>query len=203
MNKPSPLILVGVVLLGGLLAYQVTWPKLHTNLEQKQALQTEIASLQADASSLPTEQARATRLNQEMDALKATLPSQEELPDIIDTLRYSATALGLTSKSLARSTHPSTLAGVNAIDFDMDLTGSYPRVQAFVSTLAALKRAYTTRSITISGAADGKVNALLHLTTYWRDEAAKPPVATTPTDGSVPTSGGPTPPSTTPSGGQP
>lgn len=183
MSKPSPLIPFAVMLLGGLLAYQVTWPKLHHALEAKQALQTEIVTLQADADSLPTEQARTTRLNSEMDALRATLPSAEELPDIIDTLRYSATTLGLGSKTLSRSTHPSTLPDVNAIDIDMDLIGSYPRVQAFVSTLAALKRAYTTRTITIASAANGEVNATVHLTTYWRDNTVKPtaPVTTTPT----------------------
>lgn len=196
MSKPSPLIPIGLGLAGVLMAFKVAWPQLAGAMTERQNLQQEIAVLSTDAAAFSTEQTRAEQLKKSYDALQATLPSQEELPLVIGTLNETARVLGLTSQQISRTAHPSTLPGVNALDLDLDVTGSYPRLQAMISTLANLKRAYTTRGITISAAADGTVTSTIKLTTYWRDDqTAAAPVAPSPTLS-------PTSPTTVP-GGQP
>lgn len=191
MNKPSPLIPIGLGLLSVLLAVKITWPQLNQAITDRQVLQQDIEALKTDAAALSAEKARAENLKKSYEALQATLPSQEELPQVIGTLNETARVLGLQSHQISRSTHPSTLPGVNALDLDLDITGSYPRIQAYVGTLANLKRAYTTRGITISAAADGTVTSSLKLTTYWRDEQAalNPTPEVTPLT-TIPTTGG-------------
>ncbi|AFD27448.1 type 4a pilus biogenesis protein PilO [Deinococcus gobiensis] len=186
MNNPAlPAVLVILVGLG--LAAKVTWPGLQEALRTKAALTEEISTLETKVASLPTEQARAKSLQQEAETLKASLPDDESLPKVLETLTDTARALGVTSGKLSRSVRASDIAGISAVDLDMDLNGTYARTQAYIETLAQLPRAYTVRSLSLAAGENGKVISSLKLTTYKRDSVATTP-AVTPTPGVTPAS---------------
>lgn len=184
MNNPAlPTVLVILVGLG--LAGKVTWPGLQETLRTKTALTEEIATLETKVAALPTEQARAKALQQEAETLKASLPDDESLPKVLETLTDTARALGVTSGKLGRSVRASDITGISAVDLDMDLKGTYARTQAYIETLAQLPRAYTVRSLTLAAAENGNVATSLKLTTYKRDNRDAAP-ATTPPPGVTP-----------------
>jgi type IV pilus assembly protein PilO len=179
-------------LFGLLLAAQYTSPQVRVARAEQTRLEGEIARLAADAAALPTERARALTLAETYTTLQAGLPDDEQLPDVLDTLQAAAQRLGLATGKLSRSVRASDVAGVTAVDLDLEVRGSYARTQALVQTLAALPRAYTTRGIALTAKDGGQVTGTLKLTTYKRERTPLPAPSSDPsaspaaTPGSVP-----------------
>ncbi|GGR32694.1 type 4a pilus biogenesis protein PilO [Deinococcus ruber] len=196
MNLKPFYPMLGVLLLGGLLAYKVTAPPLQDALTTRSTLQDDIATLEQTVQTLPAETVRHERLQQDYAALKARLPDTEHLPGVLRTLSDTARALNVRADKIDRSVRPSSIPGVTAVDLDVSLVGTYARTQAYIQTLARLPRAYTTRSVTFSAGDHGLVTGSLKLTTYTRDNttpAATPATGTTPpSTGTMPLSPSPT-----------
>ncbi|MCD0156058.1 type 4a pilus biogenesis protein PilO [Deinococcus sp. 6GRE01] len=182
MNQKALLPAVAVSLLGVLGVVKWSWPMVQTARAEQTRLQSEIDRLTADAAALPAEQVRAAELSRADAELQQSLPDSEELPRVLDTLQLAAQRLGITTGKLSRTVRVSDIAGVNAVDLDLDISGTYARTQAYVQTIAALPRAFTARGISLSAGDDGQVTGSLKLTTYTRDSTpVKAPTPTTPT----------------------
>ena len=204
--KNSLLPTLGIIVLGALIAAKVTAPPYQAAMTQKQQLQAENNALNMTISARPAEEDRHAKLRQAYADMQLTLPDTEKLPEILETLNLTARRLGLSEpRQIDRTARASPLPGVTALDFNLSVSGTYARVQAFVQTLARLPRAYTLNSVTITSASDGTVTSTLGLTTYRRDAAptpAAPAPATSATPDAMPTSRPDTPPTpASPSGG--
>lgn len=196
MNQKALVPAVAVSLLGVLGVVKGTWPMVQTARTEQARLRSEIERFTADAAALPAEQTREATLLREDAELQQSLPDSEELPRVLDTLQLAAQRLGVTTGKLSRSVRVSEIAGVTAVDLDLDISGTYARTQAYVQTIAALPRAFTARGISLSAGKDGQVTGSLKLTTYTRDSTpvkAAPPTTTptTPTTPPTPTGGTP------------
>ena len=178
MNQKALAPAIAVSLLGILGALKWSWPMVQTARTEQARLRSEIDRLSADAAALPAEQAREAELRRTDAELQQSLPDSEELPRVLDTLQLAAQRLGVTTGKLSRNVRVSDVAGVTAVDLDLDITGTYARTQAYVQTIAALPRAFTARGISLTAGDDGQVTGSLKLTTYTRD--GTPAKATTP-----------------------
>lgn len=185
-EKPNYLPAAAVLALGFLLAAKVTFPPVTQGRTQIQTLRADVAALQADVDTRPAETSRNVRLQTEFDALKDNLPDDEDLPEVLATLRRAAQALNINAPSLSRTVRASEVPGVAAVDLEMKIEGTYARTQALVQTVARLPRAYTLRGINLSAQGpNGEVGGTLRLTTYKRE--ALPPTPPAQVSGGMPT----------------
>lgn len=152
-----------------LLAAKVTLPPLTAARAQQQSLQQNILSLRQDAAQLPAERQRQRQLTGELNALKNSLPDNEDLPQILSTINEAAKRLSLTTGRVTRSARDSEIPGITAVDFELNISGSYARLQALVQTIARLPRAFTSKQILVSATNNpGIVTSTLKLTAYKR-----------------------------------
>lgn len=179
------------LLLGLGVAARVTLPNAQNRAAERADAQTRVTALEAEVSQLPTERARETALKADHARLQATLPDAEALPSVLNTFSSAARALNVQLGPIKRTVKASTVPGVTAVDLEVALTGTYPRVQALVQTLGQLDRAYTTQGVTVGVDDAALVKAALKVTTYTRDATppaapAQPVASVTPTTGATP-----------------
>ena len=91
------------------------------------------------AKSLPELQEQIQRLEKQYDMLKAQLPDDREIPDLIDQVSEIADQSGLSVKQLApkeiveRQDHAS-------MDIDLSLQGTYEQLSHFLDSISNIKR---------------------------------------------------------------
>lgn len=177
LNQKDLLRVLATTLLGGLLTFQLLVPGLKAATAERTSLQKEMATLQHDVASMPAEQERKGRLEKEYETLRLSLPDNEALDEVLADLQDAARALNVQTGRISRSVQPSDIAGVTAVNLEVQLSGTYPRIQAFVQTLSRLPRAYTAQGINLSAgtSGSGSVDGTLKLTTYTRDKTPPPP----------------------------
>lgn len=184
LQKQDMLSAIGIILIGTLLAAKLLLPGLQAAQAKQVSLNTEIATLQQDVASRPAEEARAKKLQADYEKLRNSLPDNEGFDEVLSDLQEAARLLSVTTGRISRSVQPSTIEGVTAVNLEIQIAGSYPRVQAFVQTISNLPRAYTTQGITLNGSAGGGVDGTLKLTTYKRDTTpVTAPTSVAPTGG--------------------
>lgn len=177
LNREGLLTPLATTLVGGLLTFQLLVPGLKAASAERTGLQEQIATLQQDVASMPAEQARKAKLEKEYETLRLSLPDNEALDEVLADLQDAASALNVQTGRISRSVQPSDIAGVTAVNLEVQLSGTYPRIQAFVQTLSRLPRAYTAQGINLSAGTSGSgvVGGTLKLTTYTRDKTPPPP----------------------------
>lgn len=177
LNREGLLTPLATTLVGGLLTFQLLVPGLQAASAERTGLQEQIATLQQDVASMPAEQARKAKLEKEYETLRLSLPDNEALDEVLADLQDAASALNVQTGRISRSVQPSDIAGVTAVNLEVQLSGTYPRIQAFVQTLSRLPRAYTAQGINLSAGTSGSgvVGGTLKLTTYTRDKTPPPP----------------------------
>lgn len=177
LNREGLLTPLATTLVGGLLTFQLFVPGLKAASAERTGLQEQIATLQQDVASMPAEQARKAKLEKEYETLRLSLPDNEALDEVLADLQDAASALNVQTGRISRSVQPSDIAGVTAVNLEVQLSGTYPRIQAFVQTLSRLPRAYTAQGINLSAGTSGSgvVGGTLKLTTYTRDKTPPPP----------------------------
>ncbi len=189
MKQKSNVIPALAILLTGLLVMaKGVIPPVTTALDQRRTLRTQVQALEADVANLPVEQQRQTKLLAELEEFKASLPDDEQLPKVLDTLNEAARLIGVRTPNVARAVRTSEVPGVLAVDLELKVDGTYAKTQALVQTIARLPRAYTARSITLTAADEpGTVGGALRLTTYKRDTQPPPaPPSEAPTPSAMP-----------------
>ena len=196
LQRKDLMIAGGTTLVGGLLVMQLLLPGLRQAQQERQTLEGEIVQLQATVASLPSEQERERRLKAEYEGLRLSLPDNEAFDEVLADLQDAANALGVQTGRISRTVQPSDIAGVSAVKLDMQVSGTYARIQALIQTIARLPRAYTAEGINLNAAESGTVGGSLKLTTYKRESAtptAKPTPATPTENAATPPASGGTP----------
>lgn len=188
MQRQDLLSAAGITVIGILLGVKLLLPGIQAAQAKQASLNTEIATLQRDVASRPAEEARAQKLQADYEKLRNGLPDNEGFDEVLADLQEAARLLSVTTGRISRSVQASTIQGVTAVNLDIQVEGTYPRVQALIQTISHLPRAYRTQGITLTGSKEGTVRGTLKLTTYKRDipNKAESTPATTPSTSPLP-----------------
>lgn len=119
---------------------------------QEQTLQTQVAAGNAKVAALKREALNTPALEAMSHQLSAAVPSTADIFNYITSLQNAATAAGVTVNTLS-PTQPSATTGqsFSTIAVQMDVTGTYDQILAFIKGLYGLPRLTSIESVAING----------------------------------------------------
>jgi Tfp pilus assembly protein PilO len=104
----------------------------------------------------------------ELAKVDSALPTDPSVPSLFNYLQVAASQAGLilTEISPFSVADSSALAGLKEIGFNVKISGTYPSVKSFISTLERSARMIEVESISLSSSEEGSFNFDLGLKTF-------------------------------------
>ena len=132
--------------------------------QQAQSLQTKVAALEVLQKQIPADKAALQKLD-------AAMPTSPDLRDVLNQLHSIASADGVDlttfspgqpkSSSTSGAASSASGAGPQSLTLSMSVSGPYPSLMSFVTSLDSMPRTVVVDSVTVSAGSAGKLTANL------------------------------------------
>ncbi len=157
-QRDIAIILVVLTIIGGVLWYFYWWQPAQDRIVELEAeitrLDVEIRRGEDARRNLPELRLAVALLEEERRVFLSQLPTESQVANVIDDLRLSAEAGGVTIASFSQGGAAENIQDVRPIGFTVASSGSFGEVMNFVGVLEGLQRYTKIRQIGLSVAAD-------------------------------------------------
>lgn len=174
--KVNPLLLmVGAAGISAMIYMLGTQPALNQAAElssQRQILEEEVAKQQAVIGQLPRLKSDNERLKLAAIESKLRFPQQEQFASLVRDLNIAAANSGVRVLSMTRTVTASSIPGIDRLEVQTNLAGSYTGIQNMIESLQQRQRYIGTESLTFNTEAEGLTTSAL-FTAYMLRPAPK------------------------------
>lgn len=172
-QRDIAIIVVVLTIVAGVLWYFYMYQPAQDRVEalevEIQRLDLEIQRGESARQNLPDLRLAVALLEEERRVFLSQLPTESEVAALIDSLRLSGEAAGVSVNSFSQGTAPSDVTDVRGISFNVGANGTFVESMAFIDALENLQRFTKLNSVGLSiseEAADPTLNTTVAFTVY-------------------------------------
>lgn len=149
------LVIVGVLAVGYAAVFRDQLETLSTQEEKESTLKENYARKSIEAASLDNLKAELDSIRSSFDILLKQLPTDAEIPTLIQELHQAGSANGLRLDSVVPQA-PVNDGPIQKLPYEISITGKYNQINQFTRDVGGLSRIITLESLKLSHDADSK-----------------------------------------------